>query len=175
MNPDEGALRPQLQDRFALCASEQGIENEHGRGQVVTRRLSFEESHKEFVRQWKEKEDALAAHILEAKERVAGVALPEKQITFITRLAAAARADGHRADIAMAKAAKAIAAYAGSNGVTQQEVIAAARLVLPHRLRLDPAQEITPLEKIDQVLDSVRDSDETDPEESAERVEIKKN
>jgi Mg-chelatase subunit ChlI len=75
----------------------------------------------------------------------------------------------------MAKAAKAMAAYAGRNGVTQQEVIAAARLVLPHRLRLDPAQEITPLEKIEQVLEKVRESDEAGPEEPAERVEIKKN
>ncbi|MGD8916837.1 MAG: ATP-binding protein [Syntrophobacterales bacterium] len=175
MNPDEGELRPQLQDRFALCAAVQGIQDENARGQVVTRRLTFEESPKEFALQWKEKEGALADHILEAKERVARVILPEKQIAFITRLAAAARTDGHRADIAMAKAAKAMAAYAGRNGVTQQEVIAAARLVLPHRLRLDPAQEITPLEKIEQVLEKVRESDEAGPEEPAERVEIKKN
>jgi Mg-chelatase subunit ChlI len=175
MNPDEGELRPQLQDRFALCATVRGIEDEHGRGQVVTRRLSFEEFPKEFVRQWQEKEEALAAHILEAKETVARVMLSEKQIAFITRLSVAARADGHRADIAMAKAAKAMAAYAGRNGVTQQEIIAAARLVLPHRLRLDPAQEMTPLEKIEQVLDRVRESDEAVPEEPVERVEIKKN
>jgi Mg-chelatase subunit ChlI len=175
MNPDEGELRPQLQDRFALCAAVQGIEDEKARGEVVTRRLTFEESPKEFARGWKEKEGALADHILKAKEKVARVILPEKQITFITRLAAAARTDGHRADIAMAKAAKAMAAYAGRNGVTQQEVIAAARLVLPHRLRLDPAQEITPLEKIEQVLDKVRESDTVAPEEPAEKVEIKKN
>ena len=175
MNPDEGELRPQLQDRFALCAAVQGIEDEKARGEVVTRRLTFEESPKEFASQWKEKERDLADHILAAKERVAGVILPERQIAFITRLAVAARTDGHRADIAMAKAAKAMAAYAGRNGVTQQEVIAAARLVLPHRLRLDPSQEITPLEKIEQILEKVRESDETAPEETAERVEIKKN
>ena len=28
MNPDEGELRPQLQDRFALCAAVQGIKDE---------------------------------------------------------------------------------------------------------------------------------------------------
>jgi magnesium chelatase subunit D len=106
---------------------------------------------------------------------VAQVTLPAKQIAFITRLAAVARTDGHRADIAMAKTAKAMAAYAGRNGVTQQEVIAAARLVLPHRLRLDPSQEITPAEKIEQVLEKIRESDETGPEESLDRVEIKKN
>lgn len=175
MNPDEGELRPQLQDRFALCAAVLGIKDETARSQVVIRRLEFESSPKEFARQWEAKERALANHILEAKERVARVVLSAKQITFITQVATVARTDGHRADIAMAKTAKAMAAYAGRNGVTQQEVIAAARLVLPHRLRLDPSQEITPLDKIEQVLEKVQESDETTTEEPAKRVEIKKN
>ena len=175
MNPDEGELRPQLQDRFALCAAVQGIKDEKARGQVVTRRLAFEESPRQFAQQWSEKERALANHILEAKERVASVVLPDKQIAFITRLAALAGTDGHRADIGMAKAAKAMAAYAGRNGVTQQEVVAAARLVLPHRLRQDPAEEISPLAKIEQVLEKVKEVDEATPEEATEKAEIKKN
>ena len=69
----------------------------------------------------------------------------------------------------------AMAAYAGRNGVTQQEIMAAARLVLPHRVRLDPAEERTPLEKIEQILEKVCEVDETTPEEPAERIEIKKN
>jgi Mg-chelatase subunit ChlI len=175
MNPDEGELRPQLQDRFALCAVVQGIKDEEARGQVVRRRLVFEESPQTFAKQWSEKERALAQHILEAKERVARVELPERQVALISRLSAVAGTDGHRADIAIAKAAMAMAAYGGRNGVTQQEIMAAARLVLPHRLRLDPAEELTPLEKIEQVLEKVREVDETTPEEQAERIEIKKN
>ncbi|MCG6983217.1 MAG: ATP-binding protein [Deltaproteobacteria bacterium] len=175
MNPDEGELRPQLQDRFALCAAVQGIKDEEARSQVVTRRLDFEKSPKEFVCQWEEQEKALASHILEAKERVTSVSLSAKQITFIIRLALDARTDGHRADIAMAKAAKAMAAYVGRNGVTRQEVITAARLVLPHRLRIDPSEEITALERIEQVLKKVRETKNTAPEEPEKRSEIKKN
>ena len=175
MNPDEGELRPQLQDRFALCAAVQGIKDEEARGQVVTRRLAFEEAPKAFAGKWADKERALARHVLEAKEKVASVDLADKQIAFITRLAAAAGADGHRADIAMAKTAKAMAAYAGRNGVTQQEIMAAARLVLPHRLRLDPAEETSPQDKIEQVLEKVRQDDKTPPEKPAAKVEVKKN
>jgi Mg-chelatase subunit ChlI len=175
MNPDEGELRPQLQDRFALCAAVQGIKDEEARGQVVTRRLAFEEAPQAFAEKWAEKERSLARHVLEAKEKVVSVDLPDKQISFITKLAAIAGTDGHRADIAIAKAAIAMAAYSGRNGVTQQEIMAAARLVLPHRVRLDPAEELTPLEKIEQVLGKVREVDETTPEEPAERIEIKKN
>jgi hypothetical protein len=42
-------------------------------------------------------------------------------------------------------------------------------------VRLDPAEELTPREKIEQVLEKVREVDETTPEEPAERIEIKKN
>jgi len=82
MNPDEGELRPQLQDRFALCAAVQGIKDEEARGQVVRRRLVFEESPQIFAKQWSEKERDLAHHILEAKDRVAKVELPDKTDFF---------------------------------------------------------------------------------------------
>ena len=175
MNPDEGELRPQLQDRFALCAAVQGIKDEAARRQVVARRLAFEESPEEFAREWDEKEQALARHILEAKKRLTRVDLPEKQIALLTRIAAVAGSDGHRADIAMAKAAMAMAAYTGRDGVTRQEVMAAVHIVLPHRLRLDPAESISPLERIEQVLEKVKEIDETTPEKPAEKVKVKKN
>jgi hypothetical protein len=54
-------------------------------------------------------------------------------------------------------------------------VVAAARLVLPHRLRQDPAEEISPLAKIEQVLEKVKEVDEATPEKAAEKAEIKKN
>jgi hypothetical protein len=53
--------------------------------------------------------------------------------------------------------------------------MAAARLVLPHRLRLDPAEETSPLEKIEQVLEKVREDDDTLPEKPAAKGEVKKN
>jgi Mg-chelatase subunit ChlI len=175
MNPDEGELRPQLQDRFALCAPVRGIKDEEARREVVVRRLAFEHSPHEFAKRWSDKERALALHILEAQERLASVNLPERKLSLITRLAAVAGADGHRADIAMAKTSMAMAAYADRNGVTDQEVIAAARLVLPHRLRLDPAEEFSPVEKLEQVLEKVREVTESTAEDPADKVEIKKN
>ncbi|UCG13786.1 MAG: ATP-binding protein [Deltaproteobacteria bacterium] len=175
MNPDEGELRPQLQDRFALCAAVRGIKDEDARRQVVARCLAFEKSPRQFANQWNNNEQALARHILEAQRRLADVDLPDDKLSLITRLAMVAGADGHRADIAMAKTAKAMAAFAGRNGVSKQEVIGAARLVLPHRLRLEPTEEATPLEIVEQVLEKVSEVDEDTPEEPAEKVEIKKN
>jgi Mg-chelatase subunit ChlI len=174
MNPDEGELRPQLQDRFALCAQVRGIKDEEARRQVVLRRLAFEASPRSFAQRWAEQERALAGRIVEAQKRLAGVRLPEKQLSSITRLAAMAGTDGHRADIAMAKASTAIAAYAGIATVTQQEVHAAARLALPHRLHLEDAEDLSPQEKVEQVLERIRDMDETSVEEPAEKVEVKK-
>jgi Mg-chelatase subunit ChlI len=175
MNPEEGELRPQLQDRFALCAAVTGIKDEEARRRVVTRRLEFEESPRAFAENWDRRERALARHVLESQEKLGSVTLPAKQLASITRVAAIAGADGHRADIAMAKTAKAMAAYAGRDRVTYQEVIAAAHLVLPHRLRIDPTKEISPREKIEQVLEKVREADQAATEEPIKRKEVKKN
>ena len=175
MNPDEGELRPQLQDRFALCAPVRGIQDEDVRREVVIRRLAYEKTPREFAERWRDQERALALHILEAQKRLPSIDLPEKELSLITRVAAVAGTDGHRADIAMAKTAMAMAAYSGLHEVTRREVMAAARLVLPHRLPLDPVEDFTPLEKIEQVLEKVREVSEKTPEEPANTGEIKKN
>jgi len=175
MNPDEGELRPQLQDRFSLCAEVTGIDDENLRCEVVARCLSFERAPQAFYSQWRQKEQALVNHILEAKERVARVELSSKSLAAISRLAVMAGTDGHRADIAMAKTATALAAYAGLNEVTLREVATAAQLVLPHRLRIDPADEQSPLEKIDQVLEKVIEVEESTLEKPQASVRLKKN
>ncbi|MFP3869637.1 MAG: ATP-binding protein [Syntrophobacteria bacterium] len=174
MNPDEGELRPQLQDRFALCAQVRGIKDEEARRQVVARRLAFEQSARAFAEQWLDQEQSLASHILEAQKRLDSIILPETQLALITRMASVFRADGHRADIAMAKTSMAMAAYVGRNRVTNQDVMHAARLVLPHRLRLDPAEELSPAEKIEQLLEKIQEMEEAAMEEPARKAEVKK-
>jgi magnesium chelatase subunit I len=50
--------------------------------------------------------------------------------------------DGHRSDIVMLKAAKALAAWAGRDEVTPADVKEAAGLALAHRMRRRPFEEI---------------------------------
>lgn len=62
MNPEEGDLRPQLLDRFALAVEVTGPANAAERVEVVRRRIAFERDPQVFVAQWSESEQTERAH-----------------------------------------------------------------------------------------------------------------
>ena len=49
--------------------------------------------------------------------------------------------DGHRADIVILKTARAHAAYEGRLSVNERDVLLAAELALPHRMKKQPFQD----------------------------------
>ncbi|MER3515046.1 MAG: magnesium chelatase, partial [Chloroflexota bacterium] len=59
----------------------------------------------------------------------------------IARLTSSLRVDGHRADLVILKAARAHAALQGRDHVTEEDILLAAELALPHRLKRQPFQE----------------------------------
>src|SRR5215475_2276526 len=52
MNPEEGDLRPQLLDRFALCVDIQSISDPAARIEILERTLKFERSSEQFYQDW---------------------------------------------------------------------------------------------------------------------------
>ena len=48
--------------------------------------------------------------------------------------------DGHRADIVILKTARAHAAYEGRTHITDRDILVAAELALPHRMKKQPFQ-----------------------------------
>jgi len=138
MNPEEGELRPQFLDRFGLCVSVEGISETAQREQVVSRRLGFEAHPERFIEQWATAQQALAARIIAARRKLAVVRVPEPMLSLAVRIAVAARAHGHRADLTILKAARALAALLGKDQITGDEIAEAAHYVLPHRVASEP-------------------------------------
>jgi len=138
MNPEEGDLRPQLLDRFALGVEVQGISDPSLRAEVVRRRIAFEADPPGFLARWAQAEAAEQARVVAAQELLPQVVLDEDMLTLITRLCAELQVDGLRGDIVMYKAACALAAYGGRIAVTDGDVRTAAELALTHRLRRGP-------------------------------------
>ena len=61
--------------------------------------------------------------------------------------------DGHRADIGMIKTASTIAAFNGREKVTHEDMLEAAALVLPHRMRKRPFEEgVVEFSKVEQLV-----------------------
>jgi magnesium chelatase subunit D len=138
MNPEEGELRPQLLDRFALAVDVEGFPDPAQRAEVVRRRIAFEVDPAAFVAEYSAAEEQERQRLAAAKELLPVVRLEEPLLELITQICAAAEVDGLRSDIIMYKAAVALAAYDGRRAVEPEDVKRAAELVLPHRQRRHP-------------------------------------
>ncbi len=141
MNPEEGDLRPQLLDRFALCVDIQGIHDPQQRMQILERNLAFEADPVAFSKAWEPYEQALTQEIAEARERLPRVQHTRRDLATITNLVASLGVDGHRADIVILKTARAQAAFMGRESINDQDILLAAELALPHRLKRQPFQD----------------------------------
>lgn len=139
MNPEEGELRPQFLDRFGLCVDVAGIETPTLRRRIVERRLAFDRDPAAFRKAWQAQEDHLAAGIAAARRRLEEVALPDEILTLAVELAVAAKVQGHRADLALIRTARVLAALLERTAVGRDDLAEAAKLVLPHRLTGSPA------------------------------------
>ncbi|MFB7343154.1 putative cobaltochelatase [Streptomyces hydrogenans] len=138
MNPEEGELRPQLLDRFGLTVEVAASRVPEERVEVVRRRLAFEDDPAGFAERWAGEEAALRERIVAARKLLPKVALGDAVLLQIAATCAAFEVDGMRADIVMARTATALAAWAGREEVTSEDVRQAALLALPHRRRRNP-------------------------------------
>ena len=138
MNPEEGDLRPQLLDRFGLAVEAEPMSDPRQRSEVVRRRLAFEADPASFLARWAEEEAAEAARIVEARRLLPSVVVPAPVLDALCARCAREGADGLRADLAIHKAASALAAYEGRTTVTEADVEAVAELALAHRRTTPP-------------------------------------
>jgi magnesium chelatase subunit D len=168
MNPEEGEPRPQLVDRFGLVVSVTAPDDPVQRAEVVRRRLAYEADPVAFAARWAADDAAIADRIVAARRRLAGVRLPDTELDRIARICLAYGVDGMRADIVVARASVALAAWHGRDEVTAADVADAARLALPHRRRRDPLDPPgTDQQRLEEALDANQDppsSPDRDPE-----------
>ncbi|MFF8509097.1 putative cobaltochelatase [Streptomyces sp. NPDC015492] len=166
MNPEEGELRPQLLDRFGLTVEVSASRDPQQRVEVVRRRLAYEDDPAAFADRWAADEAELRARIVAARELLPRVTLGDGVLLQIAATCAAFEVDGMRADIVMARAATALAAWAGRTEVDSEDVRQAALLALPHRRRRSPFDAPgLDEEKLDETLEEFKGQEpDEDPE-----------
>jgi Mg-chelatase subunit ChlI len=141
MNPEEGDLRPQLLDRFALSVEIHGIREARERVLIMERNLAFEADPEGFREQWLPREIELSEQIDNARDLVDNVSYMKRDLLSIAALTASLNVDGHRGDLVILKTARAHAAFEGRTSITERDIILAAELALPHRIRRGPFQQ----------------------------------
>ena len=142
MNPEEGDLRPQLLDRFALSVDIRGLHDPRDRVAIMERNLAFEADAEGFRAAWLPKEETLSKEIGAGRELVEKVTYSKRDLLAIAALTSSLDVDGHRADLVILKAARAHAAFEGRTQITNRDIALAAELALPHRLRRGPFQQV---------------------------------
>lgn len=141
MNPEEGELRPQLLDRFALSVEVKGIPYPEARAEIVRRRVAFENDPASFIAEYQSAQEQIRRKIEESRKLLPNVKLSDEMLDLITRICIDFGVDGHRADITIYKTACTIAAFKGRTEVIDEDIIEAAELALPHRRRRQPFEE----------------------------------
>ena len=168
MNPEEGDLRPQLLDRFALCVDISSIANSTKRMDILERTLLFETDADHFYQEWHPKEEELANKITQARALLPKVTYTKRDLFTIAELMAEMKVDGHRGDIVILKTALAHAAFNNRTQITRGDILIGAELALPHRLKRQPFQDTSvQFQELAERLEQIRD--EANEQEKAEQ------
>ncbi|MEM7798046.1 MAG: ATP-binding protein [Chloroflexota bacterium] len=175
MNPEEGDLRPQLLDRFAFSVTIGGLSDMRQRVAILERRIAFETNRDGFVSDWMSQEDVLAAKIARARDLVASVKYSRRDLASIASLTASMRVDGHRGDIVILRGAQAHAAFQGRDRITDEDIILAAELALPHRMKTRPFDDTGDVsdiaERLEEAQKEIADNEfDGDPQETDENA-----
>ena len=156
MNPEEGDLRPQLLDRFGLVVDVIGERETSKRVEVIKRRLDFEAEPEKFIKKYLAEEEKLKNRIENSKKILENIKCSDEIYELAAKISIALNVDGHRADIAVVKTAITIAAFENREEVIKEDMLRAAVLALPHRMRKTPFEDgILDEEQIEKLVNSL--------------------
>ncbi len=146
-NPEEGAVRDHLLDRFAIALSANQLVSTEERVTITRSALDHGESSEAFRSRWQEETDALATQLLLARQWLKDVVIEREQVRYLVTEAIRGGVEGHRAELYAVRVARAHAALSGRDRVEADDLQVAVRLVIaPRALQLPPPDPDQPLE-----------------------------
>jgi magnesium chelatase subunit D len=169
MNMEEGGLRPQLLDRFALSLDVEAPAAAEDRARIVESRLRFDADAVAFCAAADKEQGRLRQAIVEARATMASIRPSSDIVKLISRAVTEAGVRSLRADLAALRAATAHAALDRRTEIGPHDVETVMPFVLHHRMKRNPGQPPAPSESTPRQNDSPEASDET-PGYSKERV-----
>jgi magnesium chelatase subunit I len=154
-NPEEGELRPQLLDRFGLFTQVNTITDLDQRVEIVERRESYDRDPHAFAERSRQDQLRLRKRLVGGRKALAGVEIDRSLLRLAAELCISLGIDGHRGELTIMRAARALAALESRDRVTVDDVRAVSVLSLRHRLRKDPLGSIDSGTRIEQALDAI--------------------
>lgn len=170
MNPEEGVLPQHILDRFGMyvdVASEMELEQ---RVKIMRRALAYGSDVAVFRKEYAESTQELATKIEAAVKLLPQIQLSDAMLILAAQMVSQALCAGHRAEIYLLEAAKALAALAGRAYVLPKDVEEAAQFVLPHRMRKPPEPQ-EPEESEQESSEQDEDESENNDDEAQDNTE----
>lgn len=158
-NPEEGELRPQLQDRFGLSVDVRTPSDVPTRVEIIRQREAFDHDRTAFRKKWARKESALRRKIQEARARLDEVDTPAQLLETAAKLCLSLGTDGLRGELTLVRSARALAALQGKNAATLSHLKTVAISVLRHRLRRDPLDESSADSRVERAISELFGND----------------
>jgi len=152
MNPEEGQLRPQILDRFALSVKMRTINEPHLREEIVKRAIASAGAPRDFEKIFDKANDALKQKITSARERLQDVEIPMKHISAVSLAMSQLGVDGQRPDIVIVKSAIACAALDNDKKVAEAHIEKVAPLAVCHRTRNGGMEQPPEQDKVKEAL-----------------------
>ena len=180
MNPEEGELRPQLLDRFGLCAEIVSEKDPENRATLMQRREDYDADPSGFIQKYEAENDRIARKIISARSFLSNVTIPRHLRTLVCEICTENNVAGHRADLVIEQTARAMSALKAHREVMVEDIREVVNLALVHRKRdagpppppppppppeHDPDNEAPPPENN---AEEPQDDKENEPRESAQ-------
>ena len=141
-NPEEGAIRDHLLDRFAIVLSANQIVSTEQRVEITNAVLAHGQCSRSFSDKWSEETDALATQLLLARQWLPDVQISSNQIEYLVTEAIRGGVEGHRSELYAVRAAKAHAALSGRDQVEAEDLqVAVALVIAPRASQLPPPEQ----------------------------------
>lgn len=138
MNPEEGILPGHILDRFGMYVDVQGEAEIANRVEIIKRALAYGKDIAEFRKQYAESVAELRELVNVSRETLKQVEVTETMMQLAAQMCAQAFCAGHRAEIYLLEAARAIAALEKRTYILPKDMQEAAVYVLAHRMRTPP-------------------------------------
>jgi magnesium chelatase subunit I len=133
MNPEEGLLRPQIQDRFGLRVLVRGAQDLEERLEIYRRAVQYKNKPYKFVSDWTAETDLARLEVTEARKRLVKVTIGQEVEREGLRWIHELKIDSHRAEMTLFEASRALAAADGRLEVTLDDLRVVAPLALRQR------------------------------------------
>ncbi len=163
MNPEEGELRPQINDRLGLEVIIDAPTDHKVRTEITKRVMEYNNDPKSFIKKYLSKQEELKKKIKNAKKKLLSVEVSPFIYEFVSSLVISLEIQSQRADITFIRCARAEAAFRGSKLVELVDLDCALDLVFEHRLRAlrDDIEPEEIKEKINDAYQIIKDKYES--------------